>query len=194
MTSEILLRLKGLLINGPVDHKLEILKESSMKFAHIYCKINKLSGQKTGPLIEYYIRQKHKMTKNKASECKGDLNISGVDYEIKVSNGGEDNSKFNFVQIRMNHVCDYLLSAYYLCSENVNEYGELFIFKIDKPGIINLVLEHGGYAHGTKSKQKEITPIDLTNKENIKEYSLRPKYGDTLWKELLVYRVSESDI
>lgn len=33
------------------DNKVEIVKCQSLKDAHIYCKINNLSGQITGPLI-----------------------------------------------------------------------------------------------------------------------------------------------
>ena len=43
-------RLKEML-QSPKDHKREILNQSDLKHAHIYCKIHLLSGQVSGPLI-----------------------------------------------------------------------------------------------------------------------------------------------
>lgn len=51
--------LKLYLDNCKKNHKLEILKLQTLKDAHIYCKINNLSGQISGPLIEYYIKDKY---------------------------------------------------------------------------------------------------------------------------------------
>ena len=48
-------RLKVLFDNTKVNHKTEILKEETLKYAHIYCKLNNLSGQSAGPAIESYI-------------------------------------------------------------------------------------------------------------------------------------------
>ena len=69
--------------------------------------------------------------------------------------------------------------------------GELFIFKLTKINIKKLILKYGGYAHGTKQKLGEITEEDLENSLNDKEYTIRPKYGDKCWKELLQFRVDE---
>ena len=33
------------------DNKVEIMKQPNLKAAHIYCKINQLSGQVSGPLL-----------------------------------------------------------------------------------------------------------------------------------------------
>ena len=145
----------------------------------------------TGPLIEYYIKTKYNMIKNDASLCIGDLKINEKDIEIKVSNGGKDNDKFNYVQIRMNHVCEYLLTAYYLDYSNIDNYGELFIFRLKKEDIKSLILQYGGYAHGTITKLGVITKEDLDNEKNEKEYALRPKYNDDCWKELLKYHVND---
>lgn len=183
------LLLKNILDQSKIIHKNEIIKQTTVKDAHMYCKINNLSGQVAGPLIEFYIKTKYNMVKNDASLCIGDLKSNEIDIEIKVSNGGKDNNKFNYVQIRMNHICEYLLTAYYLDYSNINQNGELFLFRLKKPDIKHLILKYGGYAHGTISKLGAITEEDLNNPYNEKEYALRPKYNDECWKALLQYRV-----
>lgn len=188
------IKLKHILGLSKCNHKIEILKEPNIKFAHIYCKINQLSGQISGPLIEYYIQHKYKMKKNKASLCIGDLQYCETNFEIKVSIGGKDNNKFNYVQLRINHICEYILTAYYIDDDNINELGELFVFKLNKENIKKLILQYGGYAHGTIQKLGPITIEDLENNLNDKEYALRPKFGDKCWCELLQYRIDEFSI
>jgi hypothetical protein len=176
------------------QHTDNILKLSSLKEAHMYCKYNNLSGQQTGPLIEKYIKVKYGMEKNKSSICEGDLKHKGVNIEIKVSNGGSSNNKFNFVQIRVNHNCNYIFSAYYIHYDNLDNLGELFIFRIDKETIRYLILNYGQYAHGTVTKLGEITVEDLKDTNSQKEYCLRPTYSDKCWRELLRFRVNEINI
>ncbi len=166
----------------------------TLKDAHIYCKYNNLSGQFTGPVLEKYIKIKYNMTKNNASLCKGDLKCNEINVEIKASNGGKENNKFNFVQLRMNHNCKYILTAYYIDYTNLDNLGELYIFKLNKENIKPLILKYGGYAHGTIEKLGEKTMDDLNDTDNPKEYALRPKYGDKCWIELLNYRVNEITI
>ena len=50
-----IIKLRQVLKLSRCNHKKEILKQSNLKTAHIYCKINNLSGQISGPLIEFYI-------------------------------------------------------------------------------------------------------------------------------------------
>lgn len=194
MTDIVKNQLQHILNQSNVNHSVEILKEESVKNAHIYCKINQLSGQVTGPLIESYLKEKYNMTKNSASLCIGDLKHKDVDLEIKASNGGKNNNKFNYVQLRMNHKCEYLLTAFYLCPENIETLGELFIFKINKEILRNLILNHGGYAHGTIAQLGAITIQDLEDPTNDKEYAIRPSYGDKCWQALLPHRVQEDCI
>jgi hypothetical protein len=172
-------------------HVKNIMKLSTLKEAHIYCKYNNLSGQFTGPVIEKYIKMKYKMLKNKPSLCNGDLKCNETDIEIKSSNGGKENDKFNFVQLRMNHNCGYILSTYYLNYDNLNNLGDLYLFRLDKENMKTLILKYGNYAHGTISKLGEITLKDLNDVKNQKEYSLRPKYGDKCWNELLQFKIDE---
>jgi len=188
---EIKIKLKKILNTPSLNYKIEIMKEDNLKQAHIYCKIHKLSGQVSGPLIEHFIKQKYKMIKNNSSLCKGDLLHNDKNIEIKTSNGGKENNKFNYVQLRMNHCCEYIFTSYYLHYDNVETYGELFIFKLVKKDIKTLILKYGEYAHGTKIKLGEITEEDLENTTNDKEYAIRPKYGDKCWNELLNFRVQE---
>jgi hypothetical protein len=188
---EIKIKLKNILDNSKINHKKRILESSTLKDAHIYCKINNLSGQITGPLIEKYILTKNNMTKTNASNCTGDAIYNEQNYEIKVSNGGKNNDEFNFVQLRLNHNCNYILSVYYISHDNLDDLGELFIFKLTKEQMKDLILKYGTYAHGTVSKLGKITKEDINNKKNSKEYAIRPKYGDTCWKDLLNYRIDK---
>lgn len=186
-------KLKDILDNSKTNYEKEVMALNTLKEAHIYCKLNKLSGQVTGALVENFIKYKYKMEKNCASKCIGDLKHNNIDIEIKVSNGGKDNNKFNFVQIRMNHNCEYLLTAYYLDYSNLNMLGELYLFKLNKNDIKKIILDYGSYAHGTITKLGKITKDDLDKNNNEKEYALRPKYGDNCWKRLLEFRINSID-
>ena len=137
------------------------------------------------------------MTKNNSSLCLGDLQSSGsneTNFEIKISNGGSKHNRFNYVQLRMNHNCHYILTAYYMDDENIEGCGELFIFKLNKTEMKKIILKYGSYAHGTIHKLGAITCDDLNNPINNKEYAIRPKYGDRCWNELLQFRVYERNL
>ena len=194
MDIEIIAKLKNILNLSKQNHKKEIFFQPSLKDVNIYCKINNLSGQISGPLIENYIKNKYSMIKNSASLCVGDVTHNKKNIEIKISNGGKDHNKFNFVQIRLNHDCDYLLTAYYLDDSNIEECGELFIFNLTKDELKPIIKKYGGYSHGTIKKHGVITEDNLDDISNEKEYSLRPKYGDLCWQELLNFRIDESRI
>lgn len=172
-------------------HTEKIMNLPTLKEAHIYCKYNNLSGQFTGPVLEKYIKIKYKMTKNNVACCNGDLEYNKINFEIKASNGGKENNKFNFVQLRMNHNCNYILTAYYIDYKNLENLGELYIFKLNKDNIKALIVKYGFYAHGTIGKLGKITIKDLNDKNNTKEYAIRPKYGDKCWVELLKFRIEE---
>jgi hypothetical protein len=184
------IKLRNILNLSKCNHKKEIFKQSSnIKDAHIYCKINQLSGQISGPLIEFYIKNKYKMIKNNASLCIGDVKHKNKNIEIKISTGGKENNKFNYVQLRVNHNCDYILTAYYLSKENLKNMGELFIFRLNKKYMKEIILKFGTYAHGTIQKLGVIKQQDLNNPKNDREYAIRPKYGDKCWIELLKHRI-----
>ena len=187
-------KLRQILNFNKICHKKKIITQKNIKYAHIYCKINKLSGQVSGPLIEHYIKKRYNMTKNKPSKCIGDVKYNKKNIEIKVSTGGSKNNKFNYVQLRMNHVCEYILTAYYIDEKNLKNLGELFLFKLNKRNLINIISKYGNYAHGTIHKLGSITKSDLENKQNNKEYSLRPTYNDNCWHELLKFRIDEKNM
>jgi hypothetical protein len=180
-------QLRRIVLKEKIDHKAKIYEQSDLKAACIYCKINgDIKPQSYGTLIESYIINKYNVKKNEPSACIGDICIDGTrNYEVKVSLGGSEHNKFNFVQIRMNHVCDYLLIAYHLSVANVDTNGELFVFKLTKPEIKHLILKYGGLAHGTTSKKGLITQESIDAVNNETEYALRPKYGDACWTELV---------
>jgi hypothetical protein len=129
------------------------------------------------------------MIKNNSSLCIGDLKYKNKNIEIKISTGGKENNKFNYVQLRINHNCDYILTAYYLSIKNLKNNGELFIFRLNKYNMKNIILKYGSYAHGTIQKLGIINKKDLNDPKNDKEYAIRPKYGDDCWNELLKYKI-----
>ena len=175
-------------------HTEKVMGLPTLKDAHIYCKYNNLSGQFTGPALEKYIQIKYGMTKNDASSCNGDLQYNQMNIEVKASNGGRENNRFNYVQLRMNHNCEYIFTAYYIDYENLDELGELYIFKLMKENIKQLIVKYGGYAHGTIGELGEITIEDLDDPKNHKEYAIRPRYGDHCWKELLQFRICDINL
>lgn len=181
-------KLLRLLLLSSTNHKKEILKQSSIKDAHIYCKLNNLSGQVSGPLLEHYMIVNEGMAKHNPSKCIGDCSFRNKNIEIKTSLGGNKNIQFNYVQLRLDHKIDYyLLTAYYLTKLNVVKEGELFIFMVPKESLKKIVLLYGQYAHGTIKSHGDITKHSM-NKKDI-EYAIRPVYNDECWKSLLPYRI-----
>jgi hypothetical protein len=188
-------RLKDILYFSKVNNEEEIMKLTTLKEAHIYCIINKLSAQQYGPLLEKFILKKFNYIKNKAENCSGDCCKDGKNIEVKVSLGGSLHNKFNYVQIRPSHNCDlYILTAYHLSQENIETMGELYIFAVSKEDIKKLLISYGGYAHGTIKENGNITLETLNNKNNNKEYALRPTINDKCWNALMTYRLNETSL
>ena len=178
-----------------IDHKTEIMQQKSLKKAHSYCVYSQISGQKYGPILENYITQKFNYSKNNSKDCTGDCFKNGCNSEIKVSLGGTEHNKFNYVQIRPSHDCEiYILTAYYLNYDNVENEGELFIFKIPKEEMKKLIVSYGGYAHGTIKEHGQITLESINDTLKKKEYAIRPKYNDNCWKSLLNFRIEEDNL
>jgi len=177
-----------------MDHKVQVMKWDTLKEAHAYC-LQYTSSQQFGPLIEMFIREKFGYTKNKAKHRKGDCSKDGKDSEVKASIGDRAHRKFNFVQIRPSHKCDnYILTAYHVSPENVEDLGELYIFRVSKTDIKNMIVSYGGYAHGTNEEHGAITIDSLNDETSTKEYALRPTMNDDCWKALMVFRISESEL
>ena len=187
--------LKKHLCISKTKHNALIMQEKTLKNAHIYCVINNISAQQFGPLLEFYICQKYSYNKNYAKHCKGDCSKNGKNSEIKVSLGGNTHTNFNYVQLRPSHDYDtYILTAYHLCESNVEHGGELYVFKLPKDAMKNIILAYGGYAHGTIKEHGKITIDSLHDTSNKLEYALRPVFNDNCWKALLSFRIDESDI
>jgi hypothetical protein len=189
--------LRALLDLSRIQHKVSIMSEPTLKAAHVYCKLHRLSGQMTGPLIEHYMIERSGWTKLKSSQAKGDACIAseGKNIEIKVSLGGERTHRdFNYVQLRPHQPIDwYVLTAYYLDYDNVDRLGDLYVFHVGHDDMKNLLQHHGSYAHGTIEKHGAITREDLDCPTNMKEYALRPKYGDACWQQLLAFQHHDHD-
>jgi hypothetical protein len=188
-------RLEEHLAISKVKHEDQIMNLATLKEANTYCVICGVSAQQYGPLLEKFIRTKFNYSKNNAKDCTGDLSKEGKNSEVKVSLGGATHKKFNFVQIRPSHDCDtYILTAYHLSPENIETEGELYIFKVPKSDIKNLVVSYGDYAHGTIKELGIITKDSINDELSIKEYSIRPTINDECWNALLEFRVPESDL
>lgn len=128
---------------------------------------------------------------NSLDEISGDGIKNGIKYEIKISIHAKK-SNINFVQLRPDHKIDfYIFIAYNLYDKE--KIGKAYIFKVPAENIYSLILDYGGYAHGTVKNLGKIT------KENIKgrncEFALRCNPNATrgnnfkLWNELLKYEV-----
>jgi hypothetical protein len=191
INTECIQKLKEHLARSTINHENEILKEKTLKNAHLYCVINSVSAQQYGPLLEKYIRIKNKFVKNTASECNGDCSKDDKNAEVKASLGGSKHNKFNWVQLRVSHdIQYYILTAYHLTSKNVETGGELYVFSVPKEDMLLLIANYGGYAHGTNKEHGSITITDLKNEKNKKEYAMRPSYGDKCWQDIMKFRVS----
>ena len=194
-TSNRVNRLKEILALSSANHTEQVMKLHTLKEAHMYCVIHSVSAQQYGPLLEKFIRIRFNYEKNNSKDCTGDCSKDGKNSEVKVSLGGATHTKFNFVQIRPSHDCDtYILTAYHLSIENADAEGELYIFRVPKSDMKNIVALYGGYAHGTIKEHGIITTVDLNDETNTKEYALRPKIYDDCWKALLQFRVADASL
>lgn len=166
-------------------HVEALMKQPTLKDAHIYCVLNKLPAQQFGPLLEKFIIKQRGQTRNNALELAGDCNDGKKNFEIKVSLGGSTHNKFNFVQLRPSHDIDnYILTAYHLTLSNVDNGGDLYVFDVPKDKMKTLILTHGGYAHGT---MKHHGKIKFNSHRDMKEYAMRPTFGDKCWQSLLKF-------
>ena len=182
--------LRNILKESKIDHQKEVFKETNWKNAHIYCKIHRLTSQQFGPILQNFIIHRYGFLKKSAKLREGDCTKNNLNIEVKVSLGSKDN-KYHYVQIRLSHdIQFYLLSAYLLNEENVENEGELFIFNVPKEFMKFLVKKYGGYAHGTI---KEYGKIEGELDES-KEYAIRPEVGSDCWNFLLNYRINESEL
>lgn len=178
-----------------INHEKNILSTNSFKHAHLYCKINKLPNNSFGMHLEKYVTQRYNYKHHKSADGNGDFGTqSGRNIEIKSSLGGSKNNQFNYLQIRFFQDVDYILTAFYVSKENIENEGELFIFSLPKEDMKNIVLKFGHYAHGTKNELPPITMERLNDPSIRLLYAIRPRYGGKCWNELLKYRIDDLPI
>ena len=74
----------------------------------------------------------------------------------------------------------------------------MYIFRVPKEGMKELILLYGGYAHGTVKEHGKITAEKLELEMEmgvdgkdlhspIREYAIRPLFGDKCWNALLTH-------
>jgi len=61
-------KLKKILQFSKNDHHREVFRQKNIKMAHMHCKVNGLSGQVAGPLLEKWIISKYQMSRVKSSQ------------------------------------------------------------------------------------------------------------------------------
>jgi len=98
----------------------------------------------------------------------GDGLKNATTYEIKCS-VHDRASTFNWRQIRPDHNIDfYILIGYNLRACHL---GRAYIFKVPSDKLYQMVVDYGGYSHG--SKEGQLPDITLENmKGHLREYSL----------------------
>jgi hypothetical protein len=125
------------------------------------------------------------------NELCGDGCKNNINYEIKASIHA-NKSKINFVQIRPDHNIDYYIFIVYNMYDK-EILGKSYIFKIPSEKVYHLIVDYGGYAHGTCKVLGKITINNMKGRNC--EYALRcnpnAKKGKNLqlWNELLKYEV-----
>ncbi len=195
INAERIQKLKDHLERSTINHEQAIMKETTLKNAHLCCVINSVSAQQYEPLLEKYIRINNKFVKNAASKCNGDCSKDDKNAEVKASLGGAKHNKFNWVQLRVSHdVHYYILTAYHLTSKNVETGGELYVFSVPKEDMLHLITNYGGYAHGTNTEHGSITISVLKDEKNKKEYAMRPSFGGKCWLDMMKFRVSGDEL
>lgn len=119
----------------------------------------------------------------------GDGHKNGTNFEIKISIHSKA-ARVNFVQIRPSHNIDFYIFITYNMYEN-ETIGKAHIFKVPAAKVYDLVINYGGYAHGTNKTNGNINALTL--KSGQLEYALRcnpnSKKGKSreLWNELCKY-------
>ena len=184
---ELVQKLKAKTINDPkVTKQLMINAQTLLE----KCILNREYSSPNSDVFEQVIKHDLKL-ENAPDRMSGDASINGLNIEIKCSTHAK-HSTFNFVQIRPDHnVQCYLFVGYNLW--HADALGKEYLFKIPSEDLYKMVVEHGGYAHGSKMVLPAITLA--TMKGNGYEYALRVdpntrgRCKQVLWDKLLKYKV-----
>lgn len=149
-----------------LDYKQEIAKTKTFRDAAIIVLHTGISPQAAaGPLEDW---QKDFLHMTPAlDKTSGDGVYQGSTVELKQSLGGQSASDYNFVQIRPDHTIDfYIFTTYNIFTDDTTW------FKIPADDVNQLVVEFGGYAHGTIKALGPITADTLKGRNC--EYAIRP--------------------
>jgi len=164
--------------------KSRILSLPDFKTVAIHSRRDLDSPATIGLLIEKWFTKKFNWIPISASTTSGDVRVfDEYNTEVKVSLN-VDGKKFNYVQIRLDHDIDY----YFLPSYNfVTDTGYLFLLSHDE--MVDMVLEHGSYAHGT-IKDNGAVRDNIKNPHKL--FAIRPSFnanglGNPAWRSLLQY-------
>jgi len=134
-----------------------------------------VTAQSYGPKIEKFHRQLHNYKKVSASFDRGDYKTPEGHYgEHKFSYAhARGGYKYNFVQIRLWQELEFETFEVYCQGRG------LFTFRVPHAIASSLIQKYGGLAHGTIE----------TNQNEKKEYALRGTVDDSLWNEMIQYRI-----
>lgn len=149
----------------------KLIKPQNFKSLKAYlwnCLMHNITGQSYGPGTERWLIDNSARLKKDKSKTAGDAKdiLTGNSYEIKFTIASLD-GKTNYVQIRPH----YTASHYFLGAFDP-ELDMLEFFVISKKDMLSIILKHGGYAHGSKKVQGDITKENIANSSY--EYALRP--------------------
>lgn len=184
---------KGLRGNKYLEEKIEALEQAkASKDLWEKCVLLRVYTSPQSTDAEKIIKRDLEI-KNAEDNNSGDGIKNGLKYEIKVS-VHDVNCKVNIRQIRPHHNIDfYIIIAFNLFGGSK---GEAYVFKIPANVIYELVVDYGGYTHGTVSKNGIVTIESISDKGTRHEYSLTadPNAADgtkskRLWDIFLEYKV-----
>ena len=149
----------------------KLVKPKNFKSLKAYlwnCLKHSVTGQSYGPGTERWLTSNSSRLEKDKCKTAGDAKdlITGDSYEIKFTIASLD-GKTNYVQIRPH----YNASHYFLGAFDP-ELDKLEFFVISKKDVVSIIAKHGGYAHGSKKTQGNITKENIKN--NSYEYALRP--------------------
>ena len=188
----------------------EMYRAPTLICACAYAKLEKVPGIRYGTMLEKYMIQQYGWTKLKSSDHCGDAYVpnKGINVEIKVSFCSFSKQKFNFVQVRPGHACDFLFVAYILpryeeCMEIIgdndamlaalSDLSSLQYFYIPNHQMRTLIMSKmlkASLAHGqTEDDKYSLEAFDT----NHFEFAIRGGKNDDNWKVLQEYRISSEE-
>ena len=166
------------------DAKQEIAKAKTFRDAAIIAK-SELSPQAAATPLESWVKARLGITPA-LNETSGDGVYQGRAVELKQTLGGKTGSALNFVQMRPDHdIEEYILTHYDIFNDDTTW------LRVPAGAMNNLIVEYGGYAHGTIKALGPITADTLKGRNC--EYCLRPCSQGTgkkreLWDHMLQWQ------